>query len=121
MPSVDFHMCALRVSRAQAIALAERHVVAIGLARNSRLELELVQLPWLAVLKDMGGVLEPRAAGASRRGHGWVVAFRHRARRPGQRWGLAVTMDGFGNKIHIEHDEIDQPRANAFSRYDGER
>ncbi len=83
MPFADVFIGELRVSRAQAIALAEQHV---------RLTTDAAEI-------------SPRAVGASRTVAGWTVAFRRAGRRCA--WGRAVTMDSFGQKIRLQRRELD--------------
>jgi hypothetical protein len=103
MPLSDLPIAELRVSRAQAIALAEQHVLVLGWARHHRLELDRSDWFWRSAMKDFGGTLLPRALGATRGPNGWTVTFRRRVQR---NTGHAVTMDRFGRKIRLELREI---------------
>jgi hypothetical protein len=92
----------MKVSRAQAIALAERYVRNLGLAHDRRLELEVVDsfMRVMSCLKDAPWKLEARAWSASRTSAGWSVVFRHLSHRP--QYGQVVTMDRFGRKIDFK-------------------
>ena len=106
MPFSDAHADELRVSREQAMALAERLVLRRGLAWVRRMEVEITGwLRWWFPPKD--GDLEARALTASRGPFGWKVIFRFRGRRA---WGRAVTMDRWGRKIALEPGVIDLGR-----------
>jgi hypothetical protein len=80
MPFEDVFTVGMRISRAQAIALAERH------------------------LQSTFVLVHPRAVGALRTDAGWTVAFRPTRRSA---WGRAVAVDSFGVKVRLQPRELD--------------
>ena len=81
MPLADVFIGEMRISRAQAIALAAEHV------------------------RDQESELSRQALGAVRTATGWTVVFRRRPRR--SNWGRAVSMDWFGKKIRLVPRDLD--------------